>query len=659
MKLHMDIETFSSEDIKKCGAYRYVAAPDFEILMLAYAYDDNPVHIIDLAQGEEIPVHLFDALHDDTTTLCAHNATFERLALTEYGMQTDIKKWECTMIKAAYCGFPLSLGMAAKAMHLDTEKDTEGNRLIKYFCGYAKPTKANGMRRRNLPHHDIDKWNAFKAYCIKDVEAERGIDKTLAKYRIPRFERDLYVLDQEINDRGIKVDMDFVNKAIATDAKQSVILKERMKRLTGLENPNSPSQLTKWLTAAIGREITTLAKDTLPELIVEAEGSLGENPEIVKEVIELRIRSSKTSTAKYIKMGTSVGFDGRGRGFFQFYGANRTGRWAGRLVQLQNLPRIYMGDEELSDARSTIKDHTFSGIEKKLGDKVSDTLSQLIRTSFVAEEGYTFAVSDFSAIEARVIAWLASETWRTEVFNGHGKIYEASAAMMFNVPIGEVTKENGLRAKGKVAELALGYQGSVGAMIQMGAAGMGLSEDEMLDIVKKWRQKSPNIVKMWYTIEKAAVAAVESQGRTITLKGYHNLKFHHNGECLRIQLPSGRQLFYQQADLYVNKFDKLAVRYMGMDQTTKQWGRVGTYGGKLTENIVQAIARDILAESMLRLDKAGYRIVLHVHDEVAIEVGTHTRGLNRIEQIMGQPLGWAPGLPLAAEGYLSTFYKKD
>lgn len=665
MKLHIDIETYSSEDIKNSGSYRYIDSPDFEILMLAYAYEDNPVQVIDMAAGEEIPQHIIDALSDDTTILCAHNATFERTALAQYGYETDISKWECTMVKAAYCGFPLSLGQAAKAMGLEVEKDTAGTALIRYFSCPVKATKVNGGRTRNFWHHDTEKWEAFKNYCMGDVVVERQIDVSLMSYKIPPTERKMYILDQQINDRGIKIDLDFVKKAQAVDLEQSKITIKRMKSLTGLGNPNSQKQLTKWLSAALGRQVTTLAKETLPTLMDEADDAVGEDPEIIKEVIELRERASKTSIKKYQAMESVIGFDGRGRGFFQFYGANRTGRWAGRLVQLQNLPRIYMDAEELDTARRTISTGTFPAISEKYGDRVSDTLSQLIRTSFVAEEGHTFAVADFSAIEARVIAWLASEQWRIDVFKGHGKIYEASAAMMFGVPIEEVTKESGLRAKGKVAELALGYQGGVGAMKTMGAEKMGLSEDEMQDIVNKWRAKSPRIKKLWSIVENAAIAATESQGRTVVLKNYKDLRFHHDGRCLTIELPSGRKLFYQGAHLHTNRFDRKAVRYMGMDQTTKKWGRVESYGGKFVENIVQAIARDILVVSMIRLDAKGCKCVLHVHDEAAFEIKGYPNeseagwALMEIEHVMGEPIEWAEGLPLNAEGYLSEFYKKD
>jgi DNA polymerase len=661
MKLHIDVETYSSEDIKRCGAYRYTGAVDFEILMIAYSYDRNPVQIIDLSSGEKIPEHFRDALLDETTTLCAHNATFERLCFRAYGLETDISKWECTMVKAAYCGFPLPLALASEAMGLANKKDSEGKRLITYFCGPIKPTIVNGMRTRNYHHHDTEKWEAFKQYCIQDVEVERDIDEDLEEYKMPEFEREMYCLDQEINDRGVGIDEDFVGSIQAINVINKENLINKMRDLTELANPNSQPQLTGWLTEAIGRKVTTLAKDTLPTLLKEAEGALGENL-IIKEVIDLRMRASKTSISKYVAMERCVGWDGRGRGFFQFYGANRTGRWAGRLVQLQNLPRIYMSQEELDEARRIFRTGDFEKVNAKY-DKIADRISQLIRTAFVAGEGKTFVVSDFAAIEARVIAWLANEKWRLEVFKTHGKIYEASASAMFNVPIDEVTKENGLRAKGKVAELALGYQGGVGAMKQMGAEDMGLSETEMAAIVSRWRIASPAIVKLWSMVEKAALACTSEQ-RPVVLRDYRGLRFEHNGKCLTITLPSGRKLFYQEAQLTINRFQKTAVRYKGIDTHTKKWAWIDSYGGKFVENIVQAIARDLLMESMQRLDKAGYEIVLHVHDEAAVEIEkgnifNRKNQLRKIDEIMGQPVDWAEGLPLAAEGYVSDYYKKD
>ena len=664
MKLHIDVETYSSEDLKKCGAYRYTEAVDFEILMIAFAYDDNPVQIIDLAAGESIPEHFIAALGDSTTTLCAHNATFERLCFAAYDLTTDIRKWECTLVKAAFCGYPLSLGQASEAMGLYNKKDSRGNALIKYFCGPAKATKVNGGRTRNYPHHDPEKWEEFKQYCIQDVVVERDIDHKLVHHEIPQFEKDMYVLDQEINDRGVGIDIPYVKKIQEINKINKVDLIQEMKLLTDLSNPNSVPQLTGWLTRALGKEITSVAKGLLPEMLVDAESAVGEDPVIVKKVIELRMRASKTSISKYNKMVECVNFDGRGRGFFQYYGAFRTGRWAGRLVQLQNLPRIYMDQNELDHARHNFNVEPYSEIKEIYEDEVSDAISQLIRTAFVAKEGHTFAVADFSAIEARVIAWLADETWRLDVFNSHGKIYEASASAMFNVPLEGVTKENGLRAKGKVAELALGYQGSIGAMIAMGAEDMGLSEDEMRGIVKRWRVASPHIVKMWDVFNKAAIAVTKAK-RSMTLKQYRGVRFSCNDECLTVTLPSGRKLFYQEAEITINKFQQEAVRYKGIDANTRKWTWIDSYGGKFTENIVQAVARDILMVSMLRLDKAGYNIVLHVHDEAAVEIPerdteyTPEAELGVIEDIMGMPIDWAKGLPLGAEGYLSNYYKKD
>jgi len=663
MKLHIDIETYSSENLKTSGVYRYCESVDFEILMVAFAYEDNPVQIIDLARGEELPQHFLNAVVDEKTTLCAHNATFERLAFEAFGISTKISKWECTLIKAAYCGFPLSLDTASEAMGLAEKKDSEGKRLISYFCGLIKPTKINGQRTRNFPDHDLEKWQKFKEYCVQDVEVERAIDEHLTDYEITKFEKDMYVLDQEINDRGIKIDTDFAKTVIRMNDVNSNNIKDRMRGLTELENPNSPVQLTRWLSEAIGIEVKSLAKAEIPKLIEEAEQSIGENPEIVKEVLRLRQRASKTSIKKYVAMLNCVGADGRGRGFFQFYGANRTGRWAGRLVQMQNLPGIKMTGEDLDEARYLVSCGDFNEISKKY-DRVSDTLSQLIRPTFVAKEDHTFAVADFSAIEARVIAWLASEEWRLEVFRTHGKIYEASAAMMFGVPIEEVTKGSDYRAKGKVAELALGYQGSIGALKKMGAEKMGLTETEMQAIVNKWRAKSPRIKKLWDTVNKAAIEAIRSK-RGIVLKQFRGLRFLHDGRCLRITLPSGRELFYQEATLDKNRFDQTSVKYKGIVQETRKWGWIDSYGGKFVENIVQAIARDILAVSMMRLKEEGYAPVLHVHDEAAMEIpaggvyGEELEELEEIEHIMGRPIEWANGLPLDAEGYLSDYYKKD
>lgn len=618
--------------------------------MVAYSFGEGPVSITDLSNGEKLPQIFLNAMTDPDTIKVAHNATFERVCFEAYGISTNISEWECTMVQVAICGYPLSLGQAASAMKLEDGKDTKGKALISYFCKPAKPTKTNGMRTRNLPHHDPEKWEDFKSYCVQDVVVEKAIDKRLEMYRPTQFERDLYVLDQEINDRGILIDMPFVDSARNIDAHRAKDNKLKMQKLTGLENPNSPAQLTGWLSGAMKEDITSLAKELIPPMIERA-GS-----ETVKKVLELRQKASKSSIKKYTAMELCSGWDNRARGLTQFYGANRTGRWAGRLIQLQNLPRIYL--KRLDTAKEIILggDPEIAGMAY---EDVSDVLSQLIRTAFIAKEGHTFAVADFSAIEARVIAWLAGEQWRLDVFNSHGMIYEASAAMMFGVPLEEVTKESGLRQKGKVAELALGYQGSIGALVAMGADKMGLSEPEMKDIVDKWRAKSPNIKKLWTSIERGAIKATKIKNKIVYSD---RLEFLHDGRFLRIKLPSGRELFYPNAELTLNKWDRTSIRYKGVDQKIRKWVWIDSYGGKFTENIVQAIARDILAVSMVRLNDNGFNIVMHVHDEAVAEIPFDISANERLEEmceIMGSPITWAEGLPLGAEGYLSPFYKKD
>lgn len=661
MKLHLDIETYSSENLKKTTVYRYCESPDFEILMIGFAYEDNPVQVIDLAAGEPIPEHLIEALGDSETVLCAHNAAFERTCFNAIGLKTDICKWECTMVHSAYCGFPLGLDEAAEAMGLSHTKDPKGKALIRYFCQPVKPSKANDHNRRNSWQQDPEKWQEFKDYCARDVEAERAIDKHLAAYPVPKAERDLYILDQQINDNGIRIDLPFVRSAIKTDTIQSRETAREIKEITGIENPNSPAQLKDWLSEAMGREIGTLAKDEIPKLIEEA------GPGAIRNVLKLRQRAAKTSIKKYLAMLSCVCGDARARGLFQFYGAFRTGRWAGRRIQLQNLPKIKLGDIDTAREIVSTGDHDLISM---FYDRVSDTLSQLIRTAFVAQEGDLFFVSDFSAIEARVIAWLAGEQWRLDVFNSHGMIYEASASMMFGVPVEAVTKASDYRAKGKIAELALGYQGSVGALKKMGGEEMGLSEAEMQRIVDLWRAKNPNIVKLWGMVNKAAIACIQAR-RPVRLKGYQNLRFDYDGKAMTIELPSGRKLFYQAARLAPNKFDNLSVYYKGLDANNR-WVWIPSYGGKFVENIVQAIARDLLAEAMFRLDQNGYKIVLHVHDEIALELEdlsfdeqahaadwTNADILAEVERIMGEPVPWAEGLPLSAEGYVSSYYKKD
>lgn len=663
MKLHIDIETFSSVDIAKSGAYKYMESVDFEILLVAYAFDGGEIKIIDLAQGETLPQEFTSALTDLAVDKCAHNAVFERKAFEAIGLKVPAEQWHCSAIKAAYCGLPLSLDQVNKALKLgeDKAKLSTGKALIKYFSCPVKPTKANGQRHRNLPHHDPEKWGLYKIYCVRDVEAEREIDKRLERYEIPNFERRNYILDQKINDRGIMVDLILAANAYGIDEQFSKELRQRMKDLTGLENPNSVAQLKEWLSNATGKEVKSLAKDVIPGLLEGADDT-------VSEVLRLRQQGSKSSTKKYKAMLECACDDQRAHGLFQFYGANRTGRWAGRLVQLQNLPQNKI--EELDEARAMVASNDYDFLDMVYGDQVPTVLSELIRTAFVAPASHTFAVADFSAIEARVIAWLAGEKWRLDVFNSHGKIYEASASKMFGVPLDEVDKD--LRAKGKVAELALGYQGAVGALRQMDKKGdlEHLDDNEVRDIVTSWRRANPAIKNLWHVVENAAKKAIKLRCR---VPGPQGLEFSCDENYLMIKLPSGRSLFYYKPSIGSNRYGSESIKYRGMDQKTKQWAFIESYGGKLVENIVQAIARDLLAFAMLRLDEAGFKIVMHVHDEAICEVKKSVKvigpqGIEEIKavdklehmcEIMGESVYWAPGLPLRADGYLTDYYKKD
>lgn len=656
MKLHIDVETYSSIDIMSSGAYKYCESLDFQLLLLAYAIDDNDVQIIDLAQGELIPDEFFRILNDPTVEKHAHNANFERIVFKTIGHDIPIDQWYCSAVKASYCGLPLSLDFVSKALNLgDKGKLATGKALIRYFCIPIKPTKANNYRHRNFPKHDIYKWDQFKQYCIGDVVAEMQIGKHLDSYVIPEFDRDNYILDQEINDAGILIDLDMARTAYNLDQQHSAILSKKLKNLTGLDNPNSPAQLKKWLGEAMQKEIKSLAKDVIPELIKEAES------ETVKDVLKLRQRSSKSSIKKYVSMLNCACEDNRAHGLFQFYGANKTGRWAGRLIQLQNLPRNYL--KNISSVRKDFNTGDYDFISLSY-DNISDTLSQLIRTTFIAPKGKTFAVADFSAIEARVTAYLAGEDWRIEVFKSHGKIYEASASMMFGVPLEEITKGSELRTKGKIAELALGYQGALGALKKMGGEDMGLSENEMQEIVKKWRNKSPNIVRYWKGLETFAKRSIKLKKK----QPYRGLEFDYDGNAMTIKLPSGRQLFYQKPRLSVNRFGQESIKFRGIDQLTKQWVLIDTYGGKLCENVVQAVSRDLLAYSMQRLKQEGFKIVMHVHDEVVCEVENDDDAYSTLSsletletmcEIMGEEVPWAKGLPLTADGYVTPFYMKD
>lgn len=652
--LHIDIETYCSVDIRKAGAYRYTQGVDFEILMVAYAFDDEPVTVVDLAAGELLPERFTTALTNPQITKMAHNAVFERQAFKQWGYDIPADQWECTAVKSAYCGLPLSLAQVSAALKLDADgkaKAASGKALIRYFSIPCRPTKKNGGRTRNYWHHDREKWEAFKAYCAQDVEAERAIHRRLAKYPIPAWERANYVLDQKINDRGVKLDLDLAYAAMAIDATNVARLMQDARDITGLSNPNSLAQLKEWLGDMLGKEINSLDKDAVNSLLEV----VGEGP--VRDMLSIRKRLSKSSVKKYMAMPACAGFDDRARGLLQFYGAGRTGRWAGRLIQLQNLPRNYI--EDLDGARQLLKTGDLDTLKAAYPD-VSSTLSQLIRTALVASEGHVFAVADFSAIEARVLAWVAGETWRMDVFNTHGKIYEASASAMFKVPIEEITKGSDIRAKGKVAELALGYQGGVGALKTMGGERMGLSELEMQNIVGVWRESNPSVCKFWRNVEQCAKRAIRNPHRAVLGGNIKNLKFLFDGSCLRILLPSGRCLFYHKARFGTNRFGRESIQYKGRGPQGG-WVTLGTYGGKLTENIVQAIARDLLAFAMQTLDKNGFDLALHVHDEAIAEVPTDQAedSLAEIEKLMAIRPIWAKDLPLSADGYTTPYYKKD
>lgn len=673
MILHIDIETYSSIDIRTSGAYKYCESVDFEILMVAYAFDDQKIRMVDMAQGEKLPYDFVKALLDPAVKKHAHNANFERNAFRAIGYDVPIDQWHCSAVKSAYCGLPLSLEAVSEALKLgDKGKLSTGKQLIQYFSIPCKPTKTNGLRNRNFPHHDIEKWEQFKEYCINDVEAEREIGKRLDRYDIPAFERRNYILDQKINDRGIMVDVEMANNAVSIDSINTDVHMDRLKELTDLDNPNSPAQLRKWLSTVMHKEIKSLAKEPLEELIKEAEAGYWVNEEgvevqidraeIVLEVLRLRQQTGKSSTKKYDAMMNCVCYDGRVHGLFQFYGASRTGRWAGRLVQLQNLPQNKMSDDTLDEARKLTRVGDYESLSMTFAN-VADTLSQLIRTAFIAKPGHTFAVADFSAIEARVIAWYANEIWRLDVFNTHGKIYEASASKMFNVPIEEITKGSDYRGKGKIAELALGFGGSVGALAKMGGEKMGLSHEEMAEIVQVWRGENKRIAAFWKAVNNATIEAIENPNKSVTLKLFRNLEFLFDGNSLTIKLPSGRKLFYNSATLTTNRFGSTSVKYKGTDPITKKWWWIESYGGKFVENIVQATARDILADSIQRLDRYCFNIVMHVHDEVVIEMPktglSNKKELEIICGIMGEPIPWAEGLPNGADGYLTDYYKKE
>ena len=659
--LSIDVETYCDLDIKDVGAYKYCEHPSFEILLFAYAFNDEPVEIVDLAQGEVLPQKVRMAIVDSKILKTAFNANFERNAIghnffsscvKHKNLEPNPKHWECTMIKALTMGLPGSLGMVGKALHFeeDKQKMKEGKDLIKYFCKPCKPTKTNGQRTRNLPEHAPDKWESFKLYCKQDVEVERDIRNKLSKYKTLDKEQQLWELDQHINDRGVGVDIELIKKAIECDEQYQERLISEARELTGLSNPNSPAQLKEWIGKRIGYAVGSINKDIMPTLIKDAET---QGKDEVKRILELRQLMGKTSIKKYQTMQVARCNDGRVRGLLQFYGANRTGRWAGRLVQVQNLPQNHLPD--LDDARNLLRNGDFEQIEF-LYDSVSDTLSQLIRTAFIPREGNRFIVADFSAIEARVIAWIAGEEWRLEVFKTHGKIYEASASQMFRVPIESIKKGSDLRQKGKIAELALGYGGSVGALASMDKA-KSIPEEELPELVQHWRNANPNITKFWWDCDKAAKKAIREK-TTVTL--HHGIKFIYDPGILFIQLPSGRKLSYIRPKIEPHEtFSGDKITYEGMEQTSKQWKRLDTYGPKLVENIVQAVARDCLAEAMFKVTSSGYDIVMHVHDEIIMDVPKDKGSVEEICNIFGESIEWAKGLPLRADGYECSYYMKD
>ena len=657
--ISIDIETYSDVDLQKCGVYRYTQSAKFEILLFGYAVDGGAVQVTDLACGEKVPVEIIKALTDDSVTKWAFNSSFERVCLSvwlqrnypqyfsSYSIDEDSVRdyldsvaWRCSMVWSAYMGLPLSLAGAGTVLGLEEQKLKEGKDLIRYFCVPCKPTKVNGGRTRNLPEHDMEKWNLFKFYNQRDVEVEMSIQDRLKKYPVPDFVWGEYHLDQEINDRGIALDIDVVKNAIAFDAKSKAELAEKMQELTDLDNPNSVVQMKQWL-ADNGLEMDSLGKKEVAQAVKTA-------PKELTEVLLLRQQLSKSSVKKYQAMQNAVCEDGRARGMFQFYGANRSGRWAGRMIQLQNLPQNHMPD--LEQARGLVESGNYDAIEL-LYDDIPDTLSQLIRTAFVPKDGNKFIVADFSAIEARVLSWLAGEEWRTEVFTSGGDIYCASASQMFKVPVEKHGVNGHLRQKGKIAELALGYGGSVGALKAMGALEMGLAEEELKPLVNAWRASNPNIVKFWWDVDSVVKKCIKENKSQKT----NNIEFHCMSGMLFIVLPSGRQLAYVKPRIGENIFGGESVTYEGVGGT-KKWERIESYGPKFVENIVQAISRDILMYAMKTL--RTYNIVAHVHDEVIIEAEPRM-SIDSVCEQMGRVPPWAKGLLLNADGYECDFYKKD
>lgn len=651
-RLYIDTETYSPEDLKTSGAYKYIDSPGFELLLISYAFENGPVRVIDVVSGENIPEEFKHALTDPMIEKWAHNAVFERLVFRAIGLPIPIEQLHCSLVKAAYCSLPLSLEQLSEVLKLEElGKKATGKALIKYFCSPCKPTKANGMRTRNMPEHDPQKWSEFKVYSEYDIHSERAVVKALEGFDFPASERIAYLTDQAINDRGVLMDLKMARNAITFNDLFSGELFARLQQLTGQDNPNSVVQLKSWLFSR-GLEFPALGKPEITEYL----NSGAKIDPIVEEVLRGRLMLAKSSVKKYTAMLNCAGFDCRAHGLFQFYGANRTGRWVSRLIQLQNLPQNHMQD--LDQARALVASGDWPAMELTYSN-VPGVLSELIRTTFIAPEGMTFAVADFSAIEARVLSWIAQEKWRLEVFQTHGKIYEASASMMFGVPIEQIKKGSPLRQRGKTAELALGYEGSINAMENMDKDKQ-LSKGEMAKIVQLWRKANPAIVSLWGEVEDAAIMTV----RAHTPHTVSCLKFEHDGTNLTILLPSGRKLFYRNPRIRPNRFGKVGLMYDGLVQSVG-WTDVETYGGKLVENIVQAVARDLLSEAMVRLTRAGYLIVMHVHDECICEVpeSEAEARLNEMNSIMGQNPEWTKilpiGIPLKADGYVTKYYKKD
>lgn len=660
--LSIDLETYSDVNLKKAGLYRYVQSPAFEILLFAYSFDGAPTQVIDMAQGEKSPLEVIHALTDPQCLKHAYNAAFEWYCLSKYmGAQLPPSQWRDTMLHGLYAGYTAGLDATGQALGIpeDKQKLATGKALIRYFCVPCKPTKSNGGRTRNYPHHDPEKWELFKTYNGQDVVAEMEIERRLSVFPVPDFVQKQWETDLLINARGVAVDMDFCEGALELGETIRAQLTDEAVQLSGLQNPNSVKQLARWLSAETGDDITSLRKETIKELLGR------DNADHVQRMLEIRQELGKTSTKKYDAIEAAVCDDGRVRGLLQFYGANRTGRWAGRLVQVQNLPRTYT--EPLEFARELVKGRKLDALRTVYGSP-NDTLSQLIRTAFVAAPGNVLIDADFSAIEARVISWLADEEWRLEVFRTHGKIYEASASQMFGVPLERIKKGNpeySLRQRGKVAELALGYQGGVPAMRQMDTGKLlaDLPDEEIKDIVDKWRNTNPKIRNLWYSFNDAAIRVIQNGGslRVRCCTFARECDCIRGTTCMTVSLPSGRKLYYVEPSVGENRWGGPSITYMGMNDKNK-WGRIETYGGKLVENVVQAIARDCLAQAIEHLEAAGLPVVFHIHDEVVIDTAafdTNDAMLDKVVKIMSTPIPWAEGLPLGADGWVGAFFKKD